>query len=219
MEPRQVTPVIVTFLAALAFLYPMTTATRAPSKNAAPPTDLSRSSPESAEDDSAKNSFPTAKDLVSEFLFRGGVDQAASSGGQTKPGYTIDLLIATVPDPVSSRLPHFFDSFVESLESAAEASGYTLDRFALPWLEKGNSAGDYVPSWRHTLYETVPGLILYRDPQHQKLLLVFLVGETPTTGIHKRAMFSALEQMAQFYSWDPKHEERPQSFPWTTDSG
>ena len=116
-------------------------------------------------------------------------------------------------------MPHFFDSFVESLESAAEASGYTLDRFALPWLEKGNGAADDVPSWRLTLYESVPGLILFRDPQNQKLLLVFLVGETPTTGIHKRAMFSALEQMAQFYPWDPKHADLPQAFPRTTDSG
>ena len=110
-----------------------------------------------------------------------------------------------MPDPVSSRLPYFFDGFAESLESAAEASGYTLDRFALPWLEKGDSGHDNTPSWHQTLYETVPGLILFRDPQDRKLLLLFLVGETPTTGIHKQAMFSALEQMAQFYPWDPKH--------------
>ena len=118
-----------------------------------------------------------------------------------------------MPDPVSSRLPHFFDSFVESLESAAEASGYTPDRYALPWREKGNRAGDEVPRWRQTLYDTVPGMILFRDPQERKLLLIFLVGETPTTGIHKEAMFSALEQMAQFYPWDPEHASLPSEFP------
>ena len=44
------------------------------------------------------------------------------------------------------------------------------------------------------------------------LLLVFLIGETPTTGIHKQALFSALDQMAQFYPWDPRHAELPQDF-------
>src|SRR5208283_2781908 len=39
------------------------------------------------------------------------------------------------------------------------------------------------------------------------------------TGIHKQAMFSALDQMAQFYSWDPKHAELPAGFPSTQSVG
>ena len=213
MESRRTAPLVFTLVAALAFLLPITTATRSPAKNPAPASDLSIGKPGTAGEEPPRPDFPGAKDLVSEFLFSREATQAAASGRPWEADYTIDLLIATVPDPVSSRLPHFFDSFAESMESAAEASGYTLDRFALPWLNKEREAGDNVPRWRQTLYETVPGLILFRDPQDRKLLLIFLVGETPTTGIHKRAMFSALEQMAQFYPWDPKHAELPQGFP------
>jgi len=162
---------------------------------------------------SAPKAFPTAQELVSEFLFSGKGNPPSPSGGAPEPNYSIDLMIATAPDPISSRLPRFFDSFIESVESAAEASGYTLDRFALPWVEKGEDTRSDIPSWRRTLYEAAPGLMLFRDPQDRKLLLVFLVGETPTTGIHKQALFSALEQMAQFYPWDPKHAELPAGFP------
>ena len=212
MESRRIAPLLITVLAALAVLYPVPTATRTPASNSAPATDLSRGKAGSRAGEPGSPDFPTARDLVSEFYFNDEGIQP-SSGHPSEAGYTIDFLIATVPDPVSSRLPHFFDSFVESLESAIEASGYTLDRFALPWLEKGNASHDEAPLWHRTLYESAPGLILFRNPQDRKLLLIFLVGETPTTGIHKAAMFSALNQMAQFYPWDAKHSELPPGFP------
>ena len=212
MESRRIAPLLITMLAVLAALYPVNTATRSSSPNSALATEMSKGKPGSPSGESAKPDFPTARELVSEFYFNDEGPQA-SSGRPPEAGYTIDFLIATVPDPVSSRLPHFFDSFVESLESAIEASGYGLDRFALPWLEKGDASHDDLHSWHRTLYESAPGLILFRNPQDRKLLLVFLVGETPTTGIHKAAMFSALNQMAQFYSWDPKHSELPPGFP------
>lgn len=203
----------------MAFLFPVTTAIHTSGKVSAPATDLSRSKPESREDNTRTTAFPTARDLVSAFLSSEEGNQAMSSGHPAEADYTIDFLIATVPDPVSSRLPHFFDSFAESMESAAEASGYMLDRFALPWLEKRDDAHDHAPPWHQRRYESVPGLILFRDPQDRKLLLIFLVGETPTTGIHKLAMFSALEQMAPFYPWDAKHADLPQWFPRTTALG
>jgi hypothetical protein len=203
---------MITLLAALAVLYPVSTATRTPAPNAAPATELSKGKAGASASEQGSPDFPTARDLVSEFYLNDEGTQS-SSGHSPEPGYTIDFLIATVPDPVSSRLPHFFDSFVEFLESAVEASGYTLDRFALPWLEKGDAAHEDIHSWHRTLYESAPGLILFRNPQDRKLLLIFLVGETPTTGIHKAAMISALNQMAQFYPWDAKHLELPSGFP------
>ena len=127
--------------------------------------------------------------------------------------YSMELLIATVPDPIDSRLPNFFDSFVESIGSAAEATGYALDRFAFPWAAENETGQKRLPLWRQTLYDSVPGLILFRNPRNQELLLIFVVGETPTTGIHKQALFSALDQMAQFYPWDPRHSELPPEFP------
>ncbi|HKQ93211.1 MAG TPA: hypothetical protein VJZ77_21295 [Blastocatellia bacterium] len=40
-----------------------------------------------------------------------------------------------------------------------------------------------------------PGVILFRDSKSKKLLLLFLVGETPTGGIHKFAFKDALRQI------------------------
>ncbi|HXW16401.1 MAG TPA: hypothetical protein VEN79_17970 [Terriglobia bacterium] len=218
MKSGHLAPLLFTAFAALAYLYPMTVATHTPGQNTAPATDIPTSKSGSSEGATASQEFPTAKDLVARFLFSSEGDHTASSRHPSEAPYGIEFLIATVPDPVSSRLPHFFDSFVESLASAAEASGYTPDRYALPWLEKGNRSGDDVPLWHQTLYETVPGMILFRDPKERKLLLIFLVGETPTTGIHKQAMFSALEQMAQFYPWDPEYGNLPSEFPKVSES-
>ncbi len=210
METRRLTSLLVTVFAALAVLYPMTTAIRGSWRSSAQATAPKN---EIGSPEAVNAAFPTAVDLVSEFLFTEKEKQGASAGKPSGTAYTIDFLIATAPDPISSRLPHFFDSFVESLQRAAQASGYTIDRSAFPWSEKGSGAPDDLPPWHQQLYETTPGLVLFRDPQSRQLLLVFLVGETPTTGIQKQAMFSALEQMAQFYPWHPKHADLPPGFP------
>jgi hypothetical protein len=213
MDSRRFGPILVTIVAALAVLYPVTTATRAPGRASAPRVDLPPSEVGSPGSKPADENFPAAKDLVSEFLFSQQRPPATLSALAANPPYSIDMIIATVPDPVGSRLPNFFDSMVESIESAAEAAGYTLDRFAIPWTLAEQGQRDQTPAWRPSIYESVPGLILFRDPKNRKLLLVYLVGETPTTGIHKQALFSALEQIAQFYPSDPHNADLPPGFP------
>jgi len=197
----------------------VTTATRTAGNNSAPATSTPGGKPETPEGAPGSQGFPSAKDLVAKFLFASEGNQAAPSGHPAEAPYRIEFLIATVPDPISSRLPRFFDSFIESLESAAQASGFTIDRFALPWFGKTSGTSENAPSWHPMLYDSLPGLMLFRDPQDRKLLLVFLVGETPTAGIHKQALLSALEQMSQFYPWDPKHTELPPGFPPVESSG
>ncbi|MGO8815164.1 MAG: hypothetical protein ACLQVG_10980 [Terriglobia bacterium] len=213
MDSRRLTPLLFTVFAALAFFYPKTTPTRTPGNNSTSETNTSLAGSELREGVPAKSEFPSAKDVVAKFLFSNEGNQPPSSGQPAEAPYRIEFLIATVPDPVSSRLPRFFDSFIESFENAAQASGYTIDRFALPWFEKKNGNEDAAPLWHPELYDSVPGLLLFRDPQDRRLLLIFLVGETPTAGIHKEALFSALGQMSQFYPWDSKHSELPPGFP------
>lgn len=145
MDSRRLTPLLFTVLAALALLYPKTAASRALGNDSASAAITPGTQAESPEGRPAKLDFPTAKDLVAQFLFASGGNQAASSSDSEEPAYDIKFLIATVPDPISSRLPRFFDSFIESLENAAQASGYTIDRFALPWFGKRNGPGDDIP--------------------------------------------------------------------------
>jgi hypothetical protein len=218
MDTRNRAPVFITLFALLAVLYPVL-GIRTSAKNPAISTKTLTGTSETPEGEPAKQEFPGAKDLVARFLFSHAYDQANPAGKAAHEQCSIEFLIATVPDPVDSRLPNFFDSFAESIESAAGAAGYALDRFALPWITEGDSGQEKPPLWRPTLYDSVPGLILFRDPTGRKLLLVLLVGETPTTGIHKQAMFSALDQIAQFYPWDPHHADLPPMFPEARRSG
>jgi len=54
--------------------------------------------------------------------------------------------------------------------------------------------------WRHD-----PGVILFR--QAGKLLVIFVIGETPTWGINRLAMRDALDQIAWLKGWDSAPDE------------
>ncbi|MGH9455937.1 MAG: hypothetical protein ACRD2O_18440, partial [Terriglobia bacterium] len=136
-----------------------------------------------------------------------------------RKGYTLDFIIATVPDPIDSRLPYFFDSFLDSIQRASESAGYLLDRFDLRWTRQSESGKQPSDPRRPTDYEREPSLLLLRNSSDRKLLLIFLVGETPTSGIHKLAMASALEQIASFFPWGPGHNKLPNPFPQPAVSG
>ncbi len=119
------------------------------------------------------------------------------------PGFRREVLIATVPDPIDSQAGWLFDAQLEAIVGAIErkvpvegADGdaytgqknYTRDRYVLPWncRAKDRDAGAADPRER-------PGLVVFRNRNQKSLLLLFLVGETPTFGIHERALFRALD--------------------------
>jgi len=53
----------------------------------------------------------------------------------------VDVLLATVPDPLESPFPKAFDDGVSAVEVALERSGYVVDRFFDPW-RHGEGAPD-----------------------------------------------------------------------------
>jgi hypothetical protein len=114
----------------------------------------------------------------------------------------IEFLIATVPDPIDSRFDYLFDRHVDALQRALEASGYILDRFSIPWLD--GRPGKELQLSEDRSFETEPGVVLFRGkgakPPCISLLVLFLVGETPTSGIHKVALESALDQIDRLVS-------------------
>ncbi len=139
------------------------------------------------------------------------------------PEYRIEYLIATVPDPKDSRLDHMFDRYLDAIEQGIGAAGYTFDRYWLPWDRSKTAAPVVLPTdpkapqmataTRH-LYD--PGVILFRSRKDSngdhkdgnndrngvdRLLLLFLVGETPTGGIHKVAFQNALWQIEELAGW------------------
>jgi hypothetical protein len=119
------------------------------------------------------------------------------------PGYDeIEYLIATVPDPKETRLDHQFDRALDAIRRALESADYTFDRFWLPWDRSRTvtppiSTVDPRMAQMATRHLRDPGVILFRDSRSKRLLLLFLVGETPTGGIHRVAFQNALRQIKE----------------------
>jgi hypothetical protein len=130
-------------------------------------------------------------------------DYCLLMSGRNPKGYQIEHLIATLPDPRDSRLDYFFDRNLDAMQRAIEVTGYELDRFRMPWGRSTSpqQPGGETPYQMRRTYTREPGIILFRDikPDERRLLLLFLVGETPTTGIHKDAFNNALDQIMRLH--------------------
>ncbi len=128
--------------------------------------------------------------------------QAIYGGSGEK--FQVETLIATVPDPKDSRLDYLFDHHLDAIQRAIEAAGFVLDRHSLPW-EKQKAAQSQATATtpQRRDYTREPGVILFRKIKfgESRLLLLFLVGETPTSGIHKTAFRNALNQFAALPDW------------------
>jgi hypothetical protein len=126
-----------------------------------------------------------------------------SKGNNRPPPYgydEIEYLIATVPDPKDTRLDHQFDRALDAIRRALESADYTFDRYWLPWDKSKIVAQPFLPADPRVAQMTTrhlrdPGVILFRDSKSKKLLLLFLVGETPTGGIHRVAFQNSLRQI------------------------
>jgi hypothetical protein len=114
------------------------------------------------------------------------------------------FLIALAPDPVHTELNLAFDRGVETIQQAAQEQGYDFDRATMPWdsathPENSDFQKREAEEAEKTARESLPGLMLFRPaleigPQSAKgPLFVFVVGETPTAGIHKSQFANALQ--------------------------
>ena len=130
------------------------------------------------------------------------VDQAPASQSHRT------VFIATVPDPELTHLSLTFDRYIESItwgvaDGDLDGQRYSLTGYWFPWradLKQPTDAGGLKAAEddRDKRVNT-PGLLLFRqrtDPLHQRtdpqsLLLVFLVGETPTSGVNRVAFQKA----------------------------
>jgi hypothetical protein len=110
-----------------------------------------------------------------------------------------EFLIVTLPDPVDTHLSLLFDRGIESVQNAASALDYSFDRYWIPWRDNPYNATDKTDvreqqEAQRRAREEQPGVLLFRRPLLQKPglqkkearhdLIVFVVGETPTSGIN-----------------------------------
>ena len=122
--------------------------------------------------------------------------------------YSIEFLVATVPDPVDAGTGWLFDQYLDAIESAISADDYLLDRHSLPWkcaqaVEgrcAGKSSQEDPQCAMEGLHRRRPGVVLFRHHEDAKLLVLFLVGETPTWGVQKAALMEALDSACRMTS-------------------
>lgn len=123
------------------------------------------------------------------------------------------FLFATLPDPVTSGEPYAFDRFLSSIEAALFQNHYSLSRFYLPWQDCILGSGESNPGAKDEQgtederkvclderpFEYRPGIIVFTQPgPNTPILLLYLIGETPTSGIQKLALHTALDDMSWF---------------------
>ncbi|HJZ96534.1 MAG TPA: hypothetical protein VKE70_08500, partial [Candidatus Solibacter sp.] len=114
----------------------------------------------------------------------------------------VTFLIATVPDPLHSHLALLTDSSLQAIQKAAARSEWVFATQWLPWADAVNpKEGD--PEKRRRERQAVrrqerqPGVLVFRHAVNAKdvkkkewefdrrVLMVFVVGETPTVGLNK----------------------------------
>jgi hypothetical protein len=108
-------------------------------------------------------------------------------------GTRLEFLVALVPDPLDSYMPERFDQAVDAIQQAYADPGsfglvpsqHLLDRIWLPWTDPDAATAR---TWR-----TTPGALLFRDPRQGLLSTVFLVGESPKSGIGRESFRNALQ--------------------------
>ena len=133
----------------------------------------------------------------------------------------IVAIIATVPDPVHTNLALQFDRTIDSLIEAAGDNAYVSSYYWLPWNEqqKKSVMEEVSEPNSSTEQEKQPGLIIFKplsvNPRpgssvngegFESAVYLFLVGETPTSGVNAYQMERALEMEDEFarYSADCK---------------
>jgi hypothetical protein len=120
--------------------------------------------------------------------------------------WQLQFMVALVPDPLDSQLPAAFDQAIDAIGqglaySNSGRSAYLQDRSWIPWNDDA--------AVKDRAYRVSPGLLLFRrfrpgqdGRQERQLMGVFLVGETPKTGIHQVAFLTALQLIRELSAQD-----------------
>ena len=126
-------------------------------------------------------------------------DEWRARMGQPKEGKSRSwAVVATVADPVHSRMQTFFDGQIQSIEKAVAVHGWEFAAQWLPWRDSPDASGGSIEDQRlerqlERQQEALPGILVFRRGIYPyEALFVFLVPETPTQGISGDAFHAAL---------------------------
>jgi hypothetical protein len=120
------------------------------------------------------------------------------------------VIFAFVPDPLHTRLALFVDRQIEAIQQAAAAEDkWVFDRALLPWENSSSAGSSYVDRQLEddSAEERAkwPGLLLFRPKEYgNQRLLVFVIGEKPTTGINREQFRNAVVLTNALFSTQPQ---------------
>jgi hypothetical protein len=136
----------------------------------------------------------------------------------------LKFVIALLPDPLHTHLPVLFDQFTGAIQEAGQDEHYDFDSSWLPWQDEepdyalldDRQNADHLKEMR----EQQPGVILFRKaplihgapsigdmlPEYRQGLVVLVVAEDATHGIHREQFRNALDWI---YALAPQARERP----------
>jgi hypothetical protein len=137
------------------------------------------------------------------------LDRVAALAREQRVG--VRFVIATLPDWVDSSLQWTFDPMLDAIQMAAAQVGYLPSAHYLPDAELASGSGSARARLRRA-HESEPGALLFRRSSAgtTDLLLVLLVGETATAGVHAPALATALDLVLR---WERGAADAPLAAP------
>lgn len=131
----------------------------------------------------------------------------------------VQAMIAIVPDPVHTHLALLFDRSLEAIQLGAESGNYLVDRFWLPWRTETPGGWSNYESYKDAERDEgtrlqQPGLLIFRyngevasegaldssagsKSGSPGLLYIFLVADTPTSGVNGSQFSRAVDYVKQ----------------------
>jgi hypothetical protein len=158
---------------------------------------VSRPSPDAiARLDSSPTAMDDAARFLSNFFWQDRDERRLRVLTDAVGAIDVKTVIATLPDPIDSNVRWLFDPMLDAIQRAASDAHYVLDRFYIPdWNPEQTSDTDH-SSEPVGAHERWPGVVLFRSTASNggraPLLMVFLVSETATSGVHQIAFERAL---------------------------
>ena len=117
-------------------------------------------------------------------------------------------IIASVPDPIHTHLGFVLDRTIDAIQAGAANASYSLHAQALPWpssqfsASQNSTKSQQPPATKETSEAAYPGVLIFKKseggnaaPGAAKYLVVFLIPESPTTGLDRQVFFTALKMM------------------------
>ncbi|MEO6529001.1 MAG: hypothetical protein ABIP93_20450 [Gemmatimonadaceae bacterium] len=114
----------------------------------------------------------------------------------------LKVVVVLLPDPIDSHMDWAYDSGLESIRRANEATGFVADRFWLPWPGTGDSVRLRAHPNARPVRDLFPGVLLFRPTSttDSSLRVFLVVGETPAFGIRASQFDEAMAERDRLLS-------------------